>query len=135
MRDGTGRDSYIAENNGGNTFLGQVFNRKSDKIFAGNLRNYERDGDYLSRYQRRKVFSNHFFVEENDSENEDKPVESCSTTNKRTASLLRKPHMAGLRKTESAMGLKTEPILEDRYATMKANQLSSLKKIVLDQAQ
>ena len=50
VQDGSGRDGYILENNGGNTCSGQIYNRKSDKLFQANLRNYERDGDYLNRH-------------------------------------------------------------------------------------
>ena len=54
-QNGTGRDSYIYADNGGNTISGQVHNRDSRMIFVKNLRTYEPDGDYLNRHRRRNI--------------------------------------------------------------------------------
>ena len=52
--DGTGRDLYIYTDNGGNTISGQSFVRDSRAIFAGSLRKYERNDEYLAGVARRK---------------------------------------------------------------------------------
>jgi hypothetical protein len=51
--NGTGRDTYISSSNGGFSVQGQLNNRESTKLFVSNLRDYERDGEYLARRMRK----------------------------------------------------------------------------------